>query len=84
MTPPPPGLPQLPLFFALVNYYKADVRLQTRSGATPLALAITAGEETLAEVGVVRWEGPVFILGACLCQGADLCVWSGYQRSLVS
>lgn len=44
------GLLKLPLLFALLNYYKADLKLRDGAGTTPLALAIKAGKETLVEV----------------------------------
>ena len=47
------GLPQLPLLYALVSTFKADVSLRNGEGLTPLCLAAKLGEEKLAEVGYV-------------------------------
>ena len=49
----PTGLPQLPLLYALVSTFKADVSLRNGEGLTPLCLAAKLGEEKLAEVGCV-------------------------------
>lgn len=49
-TPPPLGLPQLPLLAALINLYKANIRLKNSAGMTPLGLTVQLGEKMLAEV----------------------------------
>ena len=46
------GLPQLPLLYALVSTFKADVSLKNNEGLTPLSLAAKLGEEKLAEVHI--------------------------------
>ena len=46
----PPGLPQLPLLYALVSTFKADISLQNSEGLTALCLAAKLGKEKLAEV----------------------------------
>ena len=51
LPPSPTGLPQLPLLYALVSTFRADVSLRNGEGLTPLCLAAKLGEEKLAEVG---------------------------------
>ena len=46
----PPGLSQLPLLYALVSTFKADISLRNGEGLTALCLAAKLGEEKLAEV----------------------------------
>ena len=46
----PPGLSQLPLLYALVSTFKADISLQNSEGLTALCLAAKLGKEKLAEV----------------------------------
>lgn len=50
LTPSLVGLPQLPLLYALVSTFKADITLKNSEGLNALCLAAKLGEEKLAEV----------------------------------